>query len=567
MKKKIYASLFLLGFLSFSSCKKDFLERLPLDEMTDENFWTNEGNVRTFSFNFYREFFRGFGAGYGWGPFWFGNQGIIDDFAPTAPNQFTLNVPTNADDISWTFEWVRRANIYIDRIQQVPMEEEAIQHWTGVARFFRAMAYSNLVNSFGDMPWYDSELIETDPELYRPRDSRTYVMDRVLEDFQFAAEHVRLSDGTAKLTVNKDVVLAFMSRVFLFEGTWLKYHDVDQERAVVYLEAAKWAANEIMNSGRYSLHADYRGVFSSLDLSSNSEIILFRQYAAGVLTHSHMSYNNLESQTGISRNAVDSYLCSDGLPISLSPLYQGDRAINNVLENRDPRMTATLRSELGVQGVHNPYSTSGYMSHKFMNESIRNLPDGSGSLNTTDAPVMRLGEVLINYAEAAAELGDLTQEDLDRSINVLRARGDSEMPALQMAGNQAMVNGVVYDDPQRDQTVPGIIWEIRRERRIELMFEGLRYDDLRRWKKFEYIDTRSNVTMNMGAWINKADYPDDLDQMVLDREGNEGYVVPAWRAESQRIFDNERVYLDPLPIDQITLYRESGSELAQNPGW
>lgn len=565
MKKNIYKWVLLISILTFSNCKKDFLERLPLDTMTDENFWTNEGNVRTFSYRFYREFFMGYGAGYGWGPFWFGSQGMIDDFAPTAPTQFPINVPTT--DESWNFEWVRRANIYVDRIQQVPMEEEAIQHWTGIARFFRGMAYADLVNAYGDVPWYDRELTEDDPELYRPRDPRTYVMDRVLEDFQFAAEHVRTTDGTAKLSVNKDIVLAYMSKVFLFEGTWLKYHDIDHDRAATYLEAAKWAANEIINSGQYSLHANYRDVFSSTDLSTNTEIILFRQYAPGILTHSHMSYNNLESQTGISRNAVESYLCDDGLPIGLSPRYQGDRGIEQVLANRDPRMTGTLRSTLNLQGVHNPYSTSAYMSHKFLNDQIKDLPEGSGSLNITDAPVMRYGEVLINYAEAAAELGSLTQEDLDKSINVLRTRGNNEMSPLEVSGNQAMVNGVVYDDPARDQTVPSIIWEIRRERRVELMFEGQRYNDLRRWKKLTYIDTRANVTMNMGAWINKTDYSESLEEMVLDRAGNEGYIVPAYRAESQRLFDDDKYYLDPLPIDQITLYRENGSELVQNPGW
>ncbi|QNL48502.1 RagB/SusD family nutrient uptake outer membrane protein [Olivibacter sp. SDN3] len=566
MKKYIYKWVLLIGILTFSNCKKDFLEREPLDSMTDDNFWSNEGNVETFSYRFYREFFMGYGAGYGWGPFWFGSQDMIDDFAPTAPAQFPLNVPTN-DDANWNFESVRRANIYISRIPQVPMEEEAIQHWTGIARFFRGMAYADLVNAYGDVPWYDQELEEDDPELYRPRDPRTGVMDRVLEDFQFAAEHVRISDGTAKLSVNKDVVLAYMSKVFLFEGTWLKYHDIDQERAATYLEAAKWAADELISSGRYNLHADYREVFTSTDLSGNAEIILFRQYEAGILTHSHMSYNNRESQTGISRNAVESYLCDDGLPIELSPRYQGDRSIEQILANRDPRMTATLRSTLNVQGVHAPYSSSAYMSHKFLNDGLATLPEGSGSLNITDAPVMRYGEVLINYAEAAAELGNLTQEDLDKSINVLRARGGSEMPPLEVSGNQAMVNGAVYDDPERDPTVPGIIWEIRRERRIELMFEGQRYNDLRRWKKLEYVDTRGNETMNMGAWINKSDYSEPLNDLMLDRTGNEGYIVPAYRAESQRLFDNDKYYLDPLPIDQITLYRENGSELVQNPGW
>src|SRR5699024_2919434 len=134
------------------------------------------------------------------------------------------------------------------------------------------------------------------------------------------------------------VVLAYMSRVFLFEGTWLKYHDIDQAKAKEYLEAAQWAAEEVIASGTFSLSNDYRALFSSESLKGNSEVILFKEYAEGVMQHSLMSYNNLEPQAGLSKNAIDSYLLSDGLPVGLSPLYQGDKTVSNALKNRDGRM-------------------------------------------------------------------------------------------------------------------------------------------------------------------------------------------------------------------------------------
>src|SRR5690606_32845398 len=112
---------------------------------------------------------------------------------------------------------------------------------------FRGLEYANFVNAFGDVPYIDRVLAEDDPELFRARDSRTLVMDRVLEDFRFAAEHVRASDGPSQQAVNKYVVLAYMSRVFLFEGTWLKYHGIDEAKAEEYLQAAKWAAEEVIN--------------------------------------------------------------------------------------------------------------------------------------------------------------------------------------------------------------------------------------------------------------------------------------------------------------------------------
>ena len=314
---KIIAAIGILGATAiFSGCSKDFLEKLPKDTMTDEDFWTKEENVRTFSYGFYTGYFVGYGSGYAWGNY-FSGQAFNDDFASTSPGEFTKIVPENGG--GWGFTWVRKANVFLDRIQQVPMEEEAIAHWSGVARFFRAMEYHDLVSRFGDMPWYDQVISETDEEaLYRPRDPRVFVTDKMLEDLKFAAENVRVSDvGEKGLHVTKDVVLAYMSRIMLFQGTWLKYHTEEQEKAKTYLEAAKWAANELISSGRYSLGSNYRELFTSLSLSGNPEMIMYRKYQTGLLTHSLMSYNNREPQTGISRDAVRAYLSKDGLPIDL----------------------------------------------------------------------------------------------------------------------------------------------------------------------------------------------------------------------------------------------------------
>lgn len=574
---KLYTLLFLT--LIVVGCEKDFLEEPPIDRLTDETYWKNEDNVRTFAFGFYPAYFTGYGSGYTWGDY-FSGQSLNDDFAPSAPPQFPKNVPASGG--GWSFAWVRKANIFIDRVQSVPMEEEAIAHWTGIGRFFRGLEYHDLVNQFGDVPWYEEELSENDPEtLYRSRDPRTFVMDKVLEDFRYAADNVRDAVENEQQMVDRSVVLAFMSRVFLFEGTWQKYHGNNPQKATEYLEAAKWAANEIIESGQFSL-GDYRDVFSSLNLAGNTEVILYREYESGVLTHSLNSYNNKEPQTGPSKNALDVYLAEDGLPIEISPLYQGDQGIDNLMANRDPRMQETfVPYELRVNGVASNYSTSGIAVHKFLNEDIASEPIGSSNLNPTDAPVIRYGEVLINYAEAAAELATLggpafTQADLDKSINVLRARPGVNLPSLQLIGGEPAVNGIIYDDPDRDPSIPAIIWEIRRERRVELMMEGFRLDDLRRWESLDNIDSVQNYEINMGAWIDKNDYPEaDLSAVQLaDANGNflpadatQGYIVPAPAPEVQRIFDDPRVYLSPLPLDQIKLYLDQGVILEQNPGW
>ncbi|HSI70450.1 MAG TPA: RagB/SusD family nutrient uptake outer membrane protein [Gillisia sp.] len=568
MKKYKILSLIVLA-IGFFSCESDFLETPPQDRFTDELYWKTEANVETFAYGFYPNYFTGYGSGFTWGSF-FSGQTLNDDFGPSNPSRFIQQVPTSGG--GWSFAWVRKANIFIDRVQTVPMDQEAIDHWTGVGRLFRGLEYHGLVSRFGDVPYFDEELSEVDnDQLYKSRDERTFVMDRVLEDFQFAADNVRENVASEGLMVDRNVVLAFMSRVFLFEGTWQKYHENNSAKAAEYLEAAKWAAGEVIRSGEFSL-GNYREVFNSLSLAGNPEVILFREYELGMLTHSLNSYNNKEPQSGPSKDAIESYLAADGLPIGVSSEYQGDRGIENVMANRDPRIYETFVSdELRINGVHPNYSTTGYATHKFLNEEIADLPEGSSNLNPTDAPVLRYGEVLINYAEAAAELatlgaGELTQGDLDMSVNVLRNRPGVDLPDLQVIGGEPAVNGQVYDDPTRDMDVPAMIWEIRRERRTELMMEGFRLDDLRRWKKLDYVDMLDNPDINLGAWIDINDYPGaNLNNLALT-DGEQGYIIPAPAGEP-RVFEDEKVYLNPIPLDQIVLYRDQGFTLEQNPGW
>lgn len=560
--------LLISALLLLPSCKKDFLNRPPLDQLTDDNFWSNEKNVRTFSYGFYTTYFKGYGAGWAWGSYFTGET-LNDEFAPTSPAQFNKVVPSSGG--GWNFTNVRKANIFIDRISNVEMDEEARNHWLGIGRFFRGMAYFNLVSAYGDVPWYDkAPLSEQEDTLYRPRDPRQEVMSHVLDDFKFAAEHVRESDGEKGLTVNKWVVLAFMSKVFLFEGTWEKYHDIDPAKSKAFLTAAKWAAAELIDKGGFSFSNTYRESFNALDLSANTEMILYKQYESGQATHTLVSYVNREGQTGPNKEVIDNYLCSDGLPIGLSDKYEGDKGIDKVMANRDFRMAGTFAPDLRPVGYDRPAGTffgassSGYATLKFLNEEIMNDSRGLSNVNPTDAPIIRLGEVLVSYAEAAQELGGVTQEDLDKSINKLRSRPGGNLPPLQVIGGQPAVNGQVYDDPKRDPTVSSMLWEIRRERRVELSMEGDRNGDLRRWKKLEYMDMVKYPDLNRGAWINKADYPNLSSSVVIDGGGTVGYIEPA---SVLRTITDDRVYLSPLPLDQIQLYKDHGVTLKQNPGW
>lgn len=267
MKYKIISFL-LAAVVLTTGCKKDFLERYPLDRLEDNTYWTSENNVRTFAYGFYPAYFSGYGSGFTWGKF-FSGQSLNDDFAPTTPTPFTKNIPSSGG--GWTFSWVRKANIMIDRVQKSPLSDDAKKHWVGIGRFFRGLEYFDLVRTFGDVPWYDREMTESDPDLYKPRDPRTLVMDNVLADMQYAAENVRLADGTEGLTVNRYVVLAMMSRIFLFEGTFQKYHFNNTAKATQYLEASKWAADQIIQSNKYSITDNFRSVFNSLDLAGKKK--------------------------------------------------------------------------------------------------------------------------------------------------------------------------------------------------------------------------------------------------------------------------------------------------------
>lgn len=549
----------------------DFLDRPALDSMTDEDYWETEANVRSFAWGFYTSYFVGYGSGDTWGNFFTGG-GTTDDYSPSSVSKFNDIVPNSGG--GWTFTYLRKANILIDRIQRVPMSEEAKEHWTGVGRFFRAMEYADMSRAFGDFPWYDKELKETDPieVLYRPRDSRKIIAQKIMDDFDYAVSHIRVQDGMEQLTVNRFVALAYMSRHMLYFGTLFKYHNIDAEMSKAMLEKAKWAAEEIMKTDKYSISDDYLKLFTSLSLAKNPEVILYREYETAVLTHNVHTYNGPEGQTGASQSLMESYLCSDGKPIKVSPLYQGSSTLAKFMTNRDPRMGLCFRPKLYLQGITSNYSTTGYSSKKFYCPELEGKPEGMGNRNITDAPVMRYAEVLLNYAEACAELGTMTQTELDKSINLIRGRKGVNMPPLSI--------NIGFSDPANNHGVSDLIWEIRKERRVEMCYEGLRNKDLKRWKQWDKLDTEKNITINRGAYVNPANFATEVEGFkpggkttarIVDESGAEvaagkpGLIKPAFA--TKREFLNERNYLDPLPLDQITLYRDKGVTLTQNPGW
>ena len=339
----------------------------------------------------------------------------------------------------------------------------------------------------------------------------------------FAVANIN-QDASSRVAYNAAVAQAIKSRICLFEGTYAKYHLNDAARANTYLAESKKASEAIMNNSMYALNDSYRANYNSADLKGNTEMILYKQYIKSVLGHSLISYVCSSTQIhGLSKSAFDAYLFTDGLPKATTSLDNTDHGIanaegridiQNLLDVRDPRLAESIDSVLLYNG--NGYirygagmastSSSGYGVMKFDNPvfptSERNQ---SGSSNHTDAPIFWLAEILLNYAEACAEMGNCTQADLDKSVNLLRARvGMPDMSVTPVA------------DPANNMGVSDLIWEIRRERRVELMFDlEDRYWSLIRWKQLDKLDNGKYPDQTKGAWIGDI----KADQVTVDENG------------------------------------------------
>lgn len=632
MKKKhlLYSACF-LALASLSSCE-NFLDKEPLDKQTNDTYWQTETSLRTYAQDFYSSYFEGYGTDYTVFGGYFSGDDYTDDFINlNNANTYSagyIYFPTSAttDWNSKTAIWsdnysiIYKANVMIEKIPGMDISEEAKNHWTGVAKYFRAMAYSALLKAYGGVPYVDKVADPADPTLYKDRDSYLFVAQKVLEDFQYALNYVRNDD--TKRQVNRYVVGAYMSRELLYHATWLKYHgttvgptsetvaDADIKEL---LQGAINGADAVMNSGLYKIGNTYNALFTTDNLANNPEIIWYREYTTGLQCNALMSYNGPEDQTqgGVTQNVIESYLCTDGLPIGQSPLYEGkdDPSIWNSFKNRDPRLYQTVADSLRIMsalGTNYSEGTSptGYATKKFLNDEW--LKSGSafctGILSPADAPCFRYAEVLLNYVEARYEIarvgGDaFTQEDLNKTINQLRQRqltkwGSTEaqtMPQVQLGNGNITVNGVTINDPARDPEVDPVLWEIRRERRIELIMEGRRGEDLRRWAKFEYLNSENadgtpSKTF-LGAYVNVADYEgmkskNEKGDRVLflfdpaapsNQDTDKGYINYL-QGDDLRVFkkgdlNSERYYLRAIPAEQITVYKDNGYTLTQNPGW
>lgn len=567
MKTKIYAAALAALALSLGACN-DFLDVESVDKIEDSEYWKTEQHIRVYADGFYPSYFTGYSGEYGY------NEKLTDNFSDVTQSSWP-HLVVSGTDASYTYSYVLRANYFLEGVERVPDLDDATRnHWRGIGRLIRGIEYCDLSFDYGDTQWFYRRVNSTELDtLYKPRDSRAgVVIPRVLADLRFALDNIRDNDG--ELQINRYVAAAMIARAMLREGTFLKYHGIDAELATSCLQLAKEACLTVMNNSAYTLADDYASLFSSDDLSGNPECIIYKKYIDTKTGHNVLNYNYLNPQCGPNRDFADCFLTADGLPVRLAdPLYC-PRTADEYFANRDPRLSMIIRPDhyyiAGEDVAGAAYSRSGFSMCKYMDRSKEGSNDliyTSNNKNVTDCPQYRLGEVLVNYAEICYELGSITQADLDRSINVLRARKSVGMPALQTIGGLPAVNGSTYDDPDRDPDVPALLWEIRRERRVELAFETSRLDDLKRWKKLIYLWSDYNPAISTGAWISYADFPNaDKSKAVLADGETEGYLVVTPMA-NQRPAPQARDYINPIPTDQIQIFAQNGYVLEQNPEW
>ena len=561
--KKIILSL-MAGMVLFTGC--DLLNNDPYDNFTKGNFFTSETNVEMYTNYFYSEW-SGYGNNGSYGTFYFPTLNDNQAVTGITPWDFTT---ISADDATWNASYaeVRRANILLENLDGVPMSETTMAYYQSLGRLYRAWQHFCVVRKFGDCYWVDHSLSTEDQDiLYGPRQNRNDVMDKMLEDLNYAVENMGEKNASSRTAYNVYVAQAIKAQICLFEGTYSKYHKNDEARAKKYLAEAKKAAEAIINSGEFELTPGaegYRANYNSLELAGNKEIIMYKNYVQDVLRHATQDYCCGSTPTnGMSKAAFNAYLMKDGsLPtgedkgvLGTEGYDAGKPVIYALLEARDPRLAQQIDGYLcyvgnnraryegvpGQIGAAENTVTTGYGILKFDEPETPSGLRQSTTGNVTDCPLFWLAEILLTHAEACAELGE--DAAATASINKLRARAG--MPDLKLQG-----------DPANNMGVSDLIWEVRRERRVELMFDNNdRYWSLIRWHQLDKLDTEKYPDQTKGAWIDSS-WP-GADKVKRDAEGyidlNDTYI---------RKFA-EKHYLAPIPSSQSVL----NPKIGQNPGW
>jgi hypothetical protein len=590
--KKNYI-LFLLGCLCFAACKK--LDQEPESTPSKDAVFGTENGLKLYTNSFY---------GMDFLPKNSTSQDAMSDYlAVKAVPDFIRDGAFGANNSSgWSWTDLRNINYFIENCNDPAIPVATRKNYLGLARYFRAYFYMEKVKRFGNVPWINKPQTIDDPALNAGRDNRTLVMDSVLADLDYACTNIQATSDASRTTVTKWVAYAYKSRVCLFEGTFRKYHTELNLTGTAgkWLNEAVSASDQIMKSNLYSINtnggpgASYRQVFTS-----NAPVIGEVLQAAvadvnlGVLNEANWWWTSgtYGAKASFTRTFINTYLKLDGTPYTNDPAYR-TMLFKDEVKNRDLRLKQTIR--LGDykritngQPVAAPpvfsYTFTGYQPIKW---TLDDTYFDAGALNTNAVALFRYAEVLLNFAEAKAELGTLTDAEWASTIGVLRARGG-------ITGGLS-AKPTIADPYLTTNYFPGItdptILEIRRERGIELSLEGLRFSDLLRWKRGQLMEQEWNgfyvPSLNTPMDLNEDGTPDvafyqgtrptpavagvtyiDVSAKIgnatnsqLLKNGTSGELT--WMNEIPRKW-NDRNYYYPIPLADF----QRNPNLGQNPGW
>ena len=594
MKKNIILYSF-IALLSGTAGCSDMLDEYPLDAISPETYYNNADELRSATNQFYG-MFPGAASGYT------ESADVVCIFNLPAEVQGIRTVPTSGG--GWNWEYLRAVNFYLSHSVRCD-DVDAREHFDGIARFFRAYFYFEKVKRFGEVPWFDRELSSTDPELFRPRDSRDFIMDKILDDLTYAINNI--SDKKDLYNVTHWTALALKSRICLFEGTYRKYHGIPGYEK--FLDECATASKLFIDNAPYAIYKTgaqpYRDLFSSMN-AIEEEVILARDYDRAQNVMHEANANTLSptyGRPGMNKKIVNSYLMTNGDRFTDQPGYETMQYYDE-MQNRDPRLTQTVVGpgymRINSDAVSSPNfgaSTTGYQITKWVTDA-----SGDGYLGSSnDYILFRAAEVYLNYAEAKAELGTLTQDDLKISIKKIRDRVG--MPNIDMDAANANPDPYLcaLESGYQNVTGPnkGVILEIRRERTIELLLEGFRYYDIIRWKEGKIFEQPYKGMyfpgLTKGSGENRYDVFDMNDGTVGDKEkvdiciytgkkpsvknirkfyklgdefvltdGDKGNIICHDIEKEPRQWREDRDYLYPIPTQERLL---SNGTLSQNPNW
>lgn len=579
MKKYLYILIISLVF-GFSSCD---LDRFPQDSVSPETYFNTVRDLEIYTNLFYEKCFPTYNDIY--------NNSVDDMISQTVTEAIQGKRVVEQTDGQWNWTNIRSINYYLKHSGKVTDVNGRLPY-DALARFFRAYEYFKKVARFGDVPWYNFPIDDTDKEsMVRPRDPRTLIMDSIVADLDFAIKYLPETKNVSK--VSKWIALQFKARVCLYEGTWRKYHtEFNLPDADKFLDMAIASSDELIQKGKYSLYdtgdptQDYHILFSSFQ-AKTEEMMLVKSFSAQYVIHHMFNYfvnTSAQGKPGFDKSFVNHYLMKDGTRFTDKTDYNKIQFYDEV-KDRDPRLSQTMRTpgytRIGETVTEAPqlgFCVSGYHPIKY----VTNRNEDAYLKNTNPLPVFRYAEGLLIYAEAKAERGTLTQDDLDKTVNLIRSRAGlpdlikvdaNNKPCAFLASQYKQVSG-----PDK-----GVILEIRRERTVELIMEGHRWNDILRWKEGGKLPnpTRGMYFPGTGVYDLDKDGKNDiciyegtkptnvtadlflkLGTEITLENGTSGGLMTV-NPQIDKKWDETKDYLFPIPIEERLL----NPNLSQNPNW